>query len=69
MGQTGKIAVAAVVSAVSGFIIGLVFYALRVGIQQSAPWDHQANVALAMRAGILSAVLVFFILYRKIRSS
>jgi hypothetical protein len=69
VGQTGKITVAAIIAAVSGFVIGLVFYALRVEIHQNASWDHQANVALAMRAGILSAVLVFFILYRKIRSS
>ena len=69
MGQTGKIAAAAVVSAISGFLFGAGCYALIVAIRQPAPWDHQAIVARAMRAGIGIAILMFFFLFRRIRSS
>lgn len=63
---TGKTAALAAIAVVSGLLIGCVFYALRVAMHPNAPWDHQANVSLAMRAGIGSAILVFFILLRKI---
>jgi hypothetical protein len=62
---TAKTAGVAAISLVSGTLIGCSFYALRMAIHQGALWDHQANVSLAMRAGISSAVLLFFILLRR----
>jgi uncharacterized membrane protein (UPF0136 family) len=64
--STGKTAGVAAISLVSGALIGCAFYAARMAIHQNAPWEHQANVSLAMRAGIGSAILLFFILLRRV---
>lgn len=69
MGQTGKTVVALVVSAVSGFLVGLAGYALNAAIHQTSPWAHEADVALARRAEIPFAVLVLFVTWRRIRSN
>jgi uncharacterized membrane-anchored protein len=69
MGQTGKTVVALVVSAVSGFRVGLAGYALNAATHPTPPWAHEADVALATRAGILFTVLVFFVTWRRIRSN
>jgi hypothetical protein len=64
--STGRTAGVAAISLVSGVLIGAAFYALRMAIHQNAPWNHQANISLAMRAGIGSAILLFFILVRRL---
>jgi len=63
---TGKMAGVAAISLVSGAPIGCAFYAVRMAMHQNAPWEHQTNVSLAMRAEIGSAILLFFILFRRL---
>jgi hypothetical protein len=65
---TGKTAIVVVASAAGGALFGILLYALRVSINRPY-WGnnrHEIVVLMAIRGGLMVAVVLFLVLRRRI---